>query len=224
MTVNPDTLDYYYDSVKYFFNKGFKYVLVSMNYGAEWTDLDLIKLKKEYKKLSKLYEEMTLDEKKFYFSPFEMKIATHIKGEDALCHRCSFGERQLSIAPNGDIYPCIQFVQDTVVNKEEYCIGNVFDGLDEVKRMDLHLRSKVRFSECEECINKFRCNNNCSCLNWQSTGNINTITPFLCESERILIDISDKLAERLYKKKSPMFIQKHYNVMYPFLSILEDQN
>lgn len=224
MTVNPDTLPYFYQSVKYFFEKGFKYVLTSLNYGAKWSDEDLNILQKEYKKLSKLYEEMIIAEKKFYFSPFEMKIATHIKGEDALCYRCSFGERQLSIAPNGDIYPCIQFVQDTVVNKAEYCIGNVFDGLDEVKRMELHLRSKIRFKECEECVNKFRCNNNCSCLNWQSTGDINTITPFLCESEKILIEVSDKLGEKLFRKKVPMFIHKHYNALYPFFSVIDDKN
>jgi uncharacterized protein len=224
MTVNPDTLPYFYESVKYFFDKGFKYVLTSLNYAADWTDTDLEHLKTEYKKLAKLYEEMILQERKFYFSPFEMKIATHIKGEDALCYRCSFGERQLSIAPNGDIYPCIQFVQDTAVNKEEYCIGNVFDGLNEIKRTELHLRSRKRFEACDKCVFKHRCNNNCSCLNWQATGNINRITPFLCESERILIDISDKLGEKLYKKKSPMFIHKHYNALYPFFSVLEDMN
>ena len=73
------------------------------------------------------------------------------------------------------------------------------------------------------CALKDRCNNNCSCLNWQTTSNINAISPFLCESERILIPIVDKLGGKLYKKRAPMFIQKHYNDSYPILSYMEDK-
>jgi len=69
-----------------------------------------------------------------------------------------------------------------------------------------------------------RCYNTCSCLNWQTTGNINEISPILCETERILIPIVDKLGKELYEKKSKMFIQKQYNVAFPILSLLEDEN
>ena len=34
--------------------------------------------------------------------------------------------------------------------------------------------------------------------------------------------IVDKLGERLYKKNATMFIQKHYNAVYPILSMIED--
>ena len=44
----------------------------------------------------------------------------------------------------------------------------------------------------------------------------------LCETERILIPIVDELGERLWTMKAPLFIQKHYNAAYPFISGLED--
>ena len=40
--------------------------------------------------------------------------------------------------------------------------------------------------------------------------------------ERILLPIADSLAEKLFKKRSAMFIQKHYNDLYPLVSLIED--
>jgi uncharacterized protein len=34
--------------------------------------------------------------------------------------------------------------------------------------------------------------------------------------------IADRVAERLYKKRNPLFLHKHYNAAYPALSLLED--
>ena len=223
MTVSPATIKYYADSVEYLFNKGFKYLIVSLNYADNWTDDDIKALEKQYKLLAKLYEKMIHDGKKFYFSPFETKLASHIKGPEAKCYRCALAQRQVSIAPDGLIYPCVQFVQDGVSNKE-YSIGNVWDGFDEKKREELYQLSQRSRGFCDDCSLQTRCNNDCSCLNWQTTKEIYTVSPVLCETERILIPIVDKLGEKLYKQKAPMFIQKHYNAVYPVISLLEDMD
>ena len=44
----------------------------------------------------------------------------------------------------------------------------------------------------------------------------------LCEYERMLHPIADRLAARLYKARNPMFLQRHYNPAFPVLSFLED--
>lgn len=223
MVITPETVQYYTESVKYLVEKGFRYIIASLNYAGNWTEKEIKELKKQYLSLAKLYEKWTLKQKKFYFSPFEVKFATHIKGEESLCERCQFGKRQVSIAPDGTIYPCVQFVKDGVSNKE-YSIGNVRDGIDEVKRENLFNESLEQEEICRKCAVNKRCNNNCSCLNWQTTGFINSVSPVLCETEKIIIPIVDKLGERLYKKRAPMFIQKHYNAVYPILSLLDDNN
>jgi len=221
MTISPETVSYYEDSVKYLINCGFKYIIASLDYTGNWTDDSLQELKKQYNKISKLYEKLIMDEEKIYFSPFEMKLATHIRQSNLECYQCHLGQRQISIAHDGKIYPCIQFVKDGISNTE-YAIGSVFDGIDVARQKQMYADSKKQDINCIECDYNSRCNNKCSCLSWQLTGELNKITPLICESERILIPIVDKLGERLYKQGAKMFIQKHYNAIYPILSMLED--
>jgi len=67
-----------------------------------------------------------------------------------------------------------------------------------------------------------RCNHYCGCLNKQATGRIDCVSPVLCAHERTVLPIADSVAERLFKKKSPLFVQKHYNELYPLISLVED--
>jgi uncharacterized protein len=152
-----------------------------------------------------------------------MKFTNHIRKDNLECYHCHLAKRQISVAFNGDIYPCVQFVKDGISNKS-YMIGNVFNGIDVSIAEDLYKISKFENPSCTDCSYNDRCNNKCSCLNWQLTGSINKLSPKICESERILIPIVDSLGEKLFEKRVPMFIQKHYNSAYPILSMIEDGN
>jgi uncharacterized protein len=221
MVITPENVDHYYESVKYLIEKGFVYIIASLNYAGDWRERHFIKLKKQYKKLARYYKLLTLKEKKFFFSPFEMKLSTHIKGKDILCTDCHLAQKQVSIAPDGDIYPCVQFVQDAVSNKD-FVIGNVYTGFDQEKRNSIYVESQVPEDNCNLCSIKSRCNYKCSCLNWQTTGKINQPSYVLCETEKIIVPITDKLGEVLFKKKAASFIQKHYNTAYSIFSLMED--
>lgn len=221
MVITPENVNIYAKSVEYLIERGFKYIIASMNYAGEWTDEHLEELERQYLILSDLYIKWTLEERKFYFSPFEMKLANYIRGNEDECYTCQLSKRQISIAPDGKIYPCVQFVKDGISNTE-FSIGDVWQGFDS-RREHLFAESIAPKSDCKECALKDRCYNTCSCLNWQTTGFINTVSPLLCASEQILIPIVDKLGEELYKRKAPMFIQKQYNTAYPLLSLMEDE-
>ena len=223
MTLSPETLPYYADSFEFLLNSGFKYIIVSLNYAGNWNGQLLQELQKQYKKIAKLYEQHTLNENKFYFSPFEMKLASHIRQHNFECYQCHLAQEQISVAFDGNIYPCVQFVKDGISNKD-YSIGSVINGIDINKQAQLYADSKKQNSQCLSCDYNPRCNNKCSCLSWQLTGKINQISPIVCETERILIPIVDKLGERLYKKGSAMFLHKHYNAVYPILSMIEDMS
>lgn len=223
MTVSPETVSYYYDSIEYLLKSGFKYIIVSLNYAGNWTDKSLNQLKRQYEKISVLYEKRILKEEKFYFSPFEMKLASHIRQNNFECYQCHLAKKQISISHDGKIYPCVQFVKDGISNTE-YSIGTVVGGIDINLQEQMYTDSKKQDINCIDCDYNSRCNNKCSCLSWQLTGELNKVTPIICETERILIPIVDKLGERLYKKGSKMFIQKHYNAVYPILSMIEDMN
>ena len=103
-----------------------------------------------------------------------------------------------------------------------YAIGHIKSGTDENKRLELYQINEREKQSCEGCAVKGRCNHHCGCLNKQATGSITKVAPALCAHERILLPIADRLGERLYRKRSAMFIQKQYNDMYPLLSLLED--
>lgn len=218
MVVNPDTAEYYSGSVEYLYGKGFRYIISSLNYAANWRENDMELLKKQYEILAEFYFQRTIEEDKFYLSPFEVKISSHING-DSYCHeRCELGKKQISISPDGLLYPCVQFVGD-----EHYSIGHVDSGINREIQEKIYAYNEEEKENCEGCAISKRCNHYCGCMNLQSTGSINKVSPVQCSHERLLLPIADKLAERLYKKKSAMFIQKHYNDMYPMLSLIEDR-
>lgn len=221
MTVTPETVGDYSECVDFLFAIGFRYIVVSLHYKGKWTDEHMERLREQYIKLSRWYEQKTLSEEKFYLSPFEKKLAAHIKGDEALCTQCHLGLRQVSIAPDGLIYPCVQFVQDGVSNRT-HAIGDVWNGIDVKRQQELYVLSREEHAECLHCAARSRCEHRCACLNWQTTRSISGVSPVLCESERILIPIVDRLGGRLFRRRAPLFIQRHYNARYSFASYIED--
>jgi len=217
MTVTPDNAVYFADGAEYLYSKGFRYIITSPDYSGAWDDASMMELRRQYKRLAEFYLAHTLAEDKFYLSPFEVKLASHIRGDSYRHERCELGRRQLSVSPDGGIYPCVQFV-----GHDEYRIGDVYNGIDEAKRRAMYNASEETKEECKGCNAAPRCNYDCGCLNLQTTGSINHVSPVLCEHERMLIPIADRLAETLFRRRSGMFLQKHYNDMFPLLSLIED--
>jgi uncharacterized protein len=218
MTVRPDTLPMYAAGVESLFSLGFTYVISSLDYSSDWRDEHLPELERQYKLLAELYERKTLSEDKFYFSPFEVKISSHINSRTYCHERCELGLHQLSVGPEGTLYPCVQFVGD-----HNFRLGDVRKGIDETARQALYNRNEKEKPGCDSCAIRSRCNHYCACLNRQATGSIDEISPMLCAHERIVLPIADELAGRLYSKGSALFIQKQYNDFYPLLSLAEDR-
>lgn len=221
MVVNPDTVHLYADGVQHLFDLGFQYFVCSLNYerDADWTDAHMNELERQFDKLAQMYIKWTLDEKKFYFSPFEVKMRSHIDGDRYCEQRCQLGMKQLSVDMGGTLYPCVQFT-----GERDYAIGSVFSGIDETKRRALYLRSEKTADVCDGCAIKQRCNHHCGCLNKQATGDINGISPVLCAHERLALAAADRIAETLYQKGCSLFLQKQYNDMFPLISLIEDKS
>jgi uncharacterized protein len=219
-TITPDTVGYYADSVDFLFRKGFRYLVCTLDYSGQWERKHFTELKRQYKQLSDWYYKLTMKEEKFYFSPFEAKIASHVFPGKCMSERCELGRKQVSIGPDGKIFPCVQFVGSPADSL--YNIGNVKTGIDDAARRRLYELNARQKKPCSWCAIRERCNHHCACLNKQVTGSIEQVAPTLCAHERFVLPIVDKLAERLYDKRSSMFIQKHYNEMYPLISLVED--
>jgi hypothetical protein len=76
--------------------------------------------------------------------------------------------------------------------------------------------------ECRECALRERCNNSCGCLNWQTTGSVNAISPTVCRHGQMLMPIADHIGRELHRRRESHFLHKHYNAAYPALSMIED--
>ncbi|NCO38069.1 MAG: radical SAM/SPASM domain-containing protein [Armatimonadetes bacterium CG_4_10_14_3_um_filter_66_18] len=220
MVVTPSTVRHFARGVRFLRKRGFRYLICSLDYGAEWRNGHIRELRRQYGTLATWYYRATRREEKFYFSPFEVKIGSHVRPGSCKAERCELGRRQISVAPNGRLYPCVQFVGDG--SNTDYAIGHVETGIDETARERLYALNAAEKDTCSSCAIRDRCNHYCGCLNRQATGRIDHVSPTLCAHERTVMPVVDRLAERLYRRGNALFIQKHYNELFPLVSLVED--
>lgn len=214
MVVNRNNIEMLYESVKYLFSLGFEKVLFALDYSDKWVDSDLDIIKREYLKLAELYYEKTMNEDSFYMFPFENKIDAYISENKRCLMECNLGYKSVNISTDGKLYPCMQ-----LVDNPEYVIGDCVNGIDIEKRANL--KKVEEYEVCKECAIKDRCKHTCACANKLSTGDVTQLSPFVCETERIIVEIADEVANRLYKEESSMFFHKKYNKMYPLIDMME---
>ncbi|HTS71063.1 MAG TPA: radical SAM protein [Terriglobia bacterium] len=220
MVVNPETAPYLAESVGFLLDAGCRYILVSLNYAAPWEEREFRVLTRECKKLAKSYVRWIREGRKFYLSPFEVKLSSHINRHCFHKERCELAQRQISVDPAGYLYPCVQFTKAGPAS--DWCIGHVDTGIDEAARQHLYDLSSREKAFCEKCAVKERCNNTCGCLNWQTTGSLDQVSPVLCRYEQMLMPLADHIGRKLYRERNPLFLHKHYNAAYPVLSVIED--
>ena len=134
----------------------------------------------EYERLSKLIiENKKSAGKHFNFYHFMIDLD---QGPCAIkrLRGCGCGNEYVAITPDGDIYPCHQFV-----GHEEWKMGNVFDLSINKEMKDNFARATVYHKpKCQECWAKFYCSGGCNANNWQYMGNILDSFDLACEMEK----------------------------------------
>ena len=208
------------ESVEWLYNQGFRYINLTLDYSAPWTMEDMEVLKDAYHQLAHWYEQQMRHHKRFYLSCFDERIQSRTKPPTSASERCDLGRRQFSIAPDGALYPCIQFV--TTEGAPEYMIGHLLHGgFDENCQSHLHACSEAPKPECAGCALHDRCSSWCACINYASTGTVTAASPVVCYHEQTLMPIVDRMADRLWRQRNRMFLHKHYNPSYPLIDYLE---
>jgi uncharacterized protein len=202
------------------YERGFRYINLTLDYSAPWTMDDMDNLARSYQQLADWYTQKMRQNARFYLSCFEERIRSHTQGPPSAAERCYLGYRQFSIAPDGALYPCIQFV--TTEGLPEFMIGHVLHGgFDEACRSHINGCSEAPKPSCDGCALQGRCASWCACINFASTGTITSPSPVVCHHERMLMPIVDEMANRLWRKRNQMFLHKHYNPSYPLIDYLE---
>lgn len=204
MTVLPENVTMLAESVKWLYDRGFSRINAAIDYrpDAEWDDGSMELLDAEYEKIVGLCAERYDLKRPLRFLNFESKIAAHL--EDRGCIECRLGYKQPSIAPDGSIYPCNQFL-----NLPDYKMGDVFGGIDRSAQKRFYGLSTAPEASCEGCAIEKRCRHHCACLNFSITGDMHTVPPVQCLHEQSVIRNADLLAKRLYEEKSPRFMRAY---------------
>lgn len=214
LVVDPAETDHYAAGVRRLYGLGARYLICSLNHAGGWDDRGFARLRRQYDLLADWYLERYKKGEKVYFSPFDKRIGERIADRPVSCR---LGMRQISVGPDGVFYPCVQFV-----GRREYAIGDVAAGLDESRRAEIFRASEADRPGCAECALRDRCHNKCGCLSLQVTGDPFRVPAVVCEHERMLLPLADRLAEELYASRNPLFLQRNYNSLFPILSFLED--
>ena len=108
---------------------------------------------------------------------------------------CGSGTEYLAVTPNGDFYPCHQFVGD-----KNFLMGNVKEGITNNKlRDEFKLCNVYSRKECENCWAKLYCSGGCAANSFHTTGSINGVYEYGCKlfKKRIECAIMVKIAEAM---------------------------
>lgn len=97
---------------------------------------------------------------------------------------CSCGNEYIAVTPEGDIYPCHQFVGD-----EKWKMGSVIDGrLNKKIKEDFSKANVYAKQECRNCWARFYCSGGCNANNYQFNSNILIPHKLSCNLEKKRIE------------------------------------
>ena len=93
---------------------------------------------------------------------------------------CGCGNEYVAVTPDGDIYPCHQFV-----GMKEWKMGNLHEGTFDFKLKDYFSQTTVyNKHDCKECWAKFYCSGGCNANNLQYAGDVLKSHKLSCELEK----------------------------------------
>lgn len=161
-------------------DQGFRNVSVEpvvgdAKYDYTFNEEDLPGILEEYENLA--WELLNRDDVNFFHFNVDLTqgpcVIKRVRG-------CGAGCEYVAITPDGDIYPCHQFV-----GKEEYKLGNVYDNTFdmEISRKFAGLNIYTR-PDCKNCWARFYCSGGCSASNLEANGDLRIPNHFGCDMHR----------------------------------------
>lgn len=143
------------------------------------TENDLPEIFKEYENLAYQLIEREKNGKGFNFFHFMLDLD---QGPCAIkrLRGCGCGNEYVAITPEGDIYPCHQFV-----GMEEWKMGSLMDGTLDMEMKESFAHTTVYDKpQCRECWAKFYCSGGCNANNFSYMGSVKTPHTISCELEK----------------------------------------
>ncbi len=209
IVVTPANVVHAADGIKFLFESGLRFLIVKPDITQPWSPANIAELERQYERVAEDYLARLRAGDDLYLNLFDDKWINHAKGLEGISIRCDVGTSQISIAPSGNIYPCVRWVkeeEDTVPR-----LGDVWQGLLPEPLAAIRAESHAPNQPCSSCsYNDGRCANECACEHYSTTGRIDTPAPALCEHERVMVPIADRVGNALWREQNPIFMRKLY--------------
>lgn len=172
---------------------GFKEISVEPVVGSGkdlyFREADIPDILKEYENLAMQYIERFSKGQKFRFYHFNINVY------DGPClfkriTACGAGYEYLAVSPEGDLYPCHQFV-----GHDEFIVGNLFTGVNNNQLIsDFKVNNVFAKDECRDCWAKLFCSGGCHANAYFSNGSIKQPNEMSCILQKKRIECAIMIA------------------------------
>lgn len=186
-TFTNHNLDFGSDALD-FYKHGFKKISIepvvtpeTMEYALREEHLE--RVLKEYEDFSKEYIKIKKKDKDFYFFHFMIDLD---QGPCIVKRAvgCGAGSEYIAVTPEGEIYPCHQFV-----GEEEFRLGTLETGIEKTELRDQFKMANVYNKEkCRTCWARFYCSGGCHANAHYAHGNMMEPYDLGCEMEKKRIE------------------------------------
>ena len=178
----------FYEDVKAMVNEGFREISIEpvVLEKGHFLELKEEHLPEIFENYDKLYNEMVRRKKEgdeFNFYHFNIDL----NGGPCVYKRisgCGAGFEYVAITPQGEVYPCHQFV-----GKEEFKLGSIYDDTYDAelgkKFKKAHIYNKPK---CRECWARFYCSGGCQSNNFAFNGDMNIPYEIGCKMQKKRIE------------------------------------
>lgn len=176
------------EDVLHIYNLGFNKISIEPVVGEEDIDYvinknDLQSILNEYEKLSRIIYDMKKNGSDIDFYRFNIDLRKspcaikRLKG-------CSCGNEFIAVTPNGDIFPCHQFV-----GSDKFIMGNLNEESfnKDMKKMFSEV-NMYKKDKCGNCWARMFCGGGCNANNFHYMGDIKNPYPLSCEIEKKRIE------------------------------------
>ena len=97
---------------------------------------------------------------------------------------CGDGTENKAVTPEGDNYPCHQFV-----GNPDFLLGNVYDGVTNAAVCDQFKNCNIySHPECDDCFARMYCSGGCAANAYNSTGSVTGVYGLGCELHKKRIE------------------------------------
>ncbi len=178
MTITPDNVSAFFDSVVFLIESGFKLLVPAFDYFSDsWSNELIETLRDQLIKTSEYLE-----------SHSEKDVIVYKINKDDIAYKgeCNGGITNINIDPFGNIFPCTY-----TVGKKEYICGTIFTGTYEEKIKEIQDLNHQIVSDCISCnYYKFCPTSSCKLINRCITGSFLKASPVICATETVKMQLS----------------------------------